>query len=102
MGKCFICYNFVFILTKNEIGMKVNKLLIIVISAGLLFACKKDGCTDPAAINYDSKANNDDGSCYYDGQGSGGGGGPSNLPIDLTGTQNSDLIIKDQSTNPNV
>jgi len=29
-------------------------------------ACKKEGCTDPAANNYDEKAKEDDGSCEYD------------------------------------
>ena len=28
-------------------------------------ACKKKGCTDPAAENYSSSAKKDDGSCYY-------------------------------------
>ncbi len=30
-----------------------------------LSSCKKEGCTDPAASNYDSKAKKDDGSCLY-------------------------------------
>lgn len=28
-------------------------------------SCKKMGCTDPSATNYDSKANNNDGACFY-------------------------------------
>ena len=30
-----------------------------------VIACKKPGCTDPIAINYNSQANKDDGSCEY-------------------------------------
>lgn len=30
-----------------------------------LTACKKEGCTDAAATNYDEKAKKDDGSCIY-------------------------------------
>lgn len=29
-------------------------------------SCKKEGCTDPIATNYDEKAKEDDGSCEYD------------------------------------
>lgn len=28
-------------------------------------SCQKEGCTDPAALNYDKKANKNDGSCEY-------------------------------------
>ena len=31
-----------------------------------VYSCKKEGCTDPAAINYDDEAKKDDGSCEYD------------------------------------
>ncbi len=30
-----------------------------------MMSCKKKGCTDPAAMNYNSKAKKDDGSCTY-------------------------------------
>ena len=30
------------------------------------YSCKKKGCTDPIAYNYNSKAKKDDGSCQYD------------------------------------
>jgi hypothetical protein len=72
-------------------------------------ACKKEGCTDPAATNYDSKAENDDGNCIYDtnnpGGGSGGGTtGPNGeaLPIHLSGTETTGRTIKDISTNGSV
>lgn len=44
-------------------------LITILISSIALFttSCsKQDGCTDPIANNYDSDADNDDGSCTYD------------------------------------
>ncbi|CAG0962556.1 MAG: T9SS C-terminal target domain-containing protein [Bacteroidetes bacterium] len=49
--------------------MKTTKKLFILtlaltLSAGF-YSCKKKGCTDEAATNYDSKAKKDDGSCVY-------------------------------------
>ena len=51
--------------------MKLNnvKLGAIVMIASLTLgtvSCKKDGCTDETATNYDSKAKKDDGSCEYE------------------------------------
>lgn len=40
---------------------KFVTLLILLV----LFGCKKPGCTDPIAINYNSQAEKDDGSCEY-------------------------------------
>jgi len=31
----------------------------------LFIGCKREGCTDPDALNYDSKAKSDDGTCLY-------------------------------------
>lgn len=41
---------------------------ILGLAAGvaILPGCKKEGCTDPTASNYDSDAKDDDGSCVYD------------------------------------
>ena len=49
----------------------MKKLFFIPIIISLFFftSCEKDeeinGCTDAAAVNYDSNATNDDGSCQY-------------------------------------
>jgi cytochrome c peroxidase len=50
----------------NIMNKRVSLLLII----GILFSCKKDlpiivGCTDSTALNYNSSATYDDGSCSY-------------------------------------
>jgi hypothetical protein len=48
--------------------MKFTKNTIL-IATGLLFVlsgCKKEGCTDPLANNYNEEAKKDDGSCTYD------------------------------------
>ena len=46
----------------------MNKKNILLIATGLVFcftSCKKKGCTDPTATNYDAEAKKDDGSCEY-------------------------------------
>jgi hypothetical protein len=40
--------------------------LIFIFSLLILFSCKKKGCTDVDALNYNDKAKVDDGSCVYD------------------------------------
>ena len=47
--------------------MKLKFLPILAISTLMIMpmACKKKGCTDEDAINYDAKAKKDDGSCEY-------------------------------------
>lgn len=46
------------------------------LTVGLIFSsCKREGCTDVNAKNYDEKAKKDDGSCEYD------------EPVDTTGTK---------------
>jgi len=40
-------------------------LFVLVVSSLLLVGCKKKGCTDPSATNYDSSAEKDDGSCVF-------------------------------------
>ena len=50
--------------------MKKNLTLGLVIAAGVLAttftSCKKKGCTDEAATNYNAEAEKDDGTCTYD------------------------------------
>lgn len=54
---------------------KFLMLAFIIAGMAMFSSCKKkEGCTDPTAINYDSDAKEDDGSCIYD-DGTGGGGG---------------------------
>lgn len=44
----------------------MNKYLVILMMTLLFFACKKEeGCVDPLALNYNSNATIDDGSCDY-------------------------------------
>lgn len=45
----------------------MKKVLFLTLAASSLFlnSCKKEGCTDPAALNYNEKAKKDDGSCTY-------------------------------------
>ena len=50
--------------------MKITKLKIgtLLIGTALSFgtvSCKKEGCTDPNAVNYNEKAKKDDGNCKY-------------------------------------
>lgn len=45
--------------------MKNHILLLLAFSLITIASCKKEGCTDPTATNYDSDAKKDDGSCIY-------------------------------------
>jgi len=47
---------------------KIFSLLFIVFFLFVAPSCKKKGCTNPNASNYDSTASKDDGSCVYSGQ----------------------------------
>lgn len=63
--------------TKN-INMKTSRVTLLgsALIIGLaLVSCKKEGCTDPLASNYSSSANQEDGSCVFDGTSGGSGGG---------------------------
>jgi len=43
----------------------MKKLIVFIFSVVLLGSCSKQGCTDPIATNYNSSAEQDDGSCEY-------------------------------------
>jgi hypothetical protein len=43
--------------------LKTITLAAFVLTLGLTTSCKKEGCTDSSALNYDSDAKKDDGSC---------------------------------------
>jgi hypothetical protein len=44
----------------------MKKLICITIGTALLaISCKKEGCTDPSALNYNDDAKKDDGTCTY-------------------------------------
>jgi len=48
----------------------MKKVLSVLAVSILIFAtgCKKEGCTNQDATNYSSEADNDDGSCSYEGE----------------------------------
>lgn len=41
-------------------------LTLLIVGSTLTVSCKKKGCTDSSAINYNDEAKKDDGSCEYD------------------------------------
>lgn len=45
--------------------MKKGLLLLTMCTLFISISCKKKGCTDPVALNYQSAAEKDDGSCTY-------------------------------------
>lgn len=44
----------------------IKPLSLCLLGLGVVFvSCKREGCTDPVATNYEKKANQDDGTCIY-------------------------------------
>ena len=43
----------------------MKKIFFLFLLCSVFFSCKKEGCTDVKATNYDVNANQDDGSCKY-------------------------------------
>ncbi len=66
----------------------ISSVILVLISFS---SCKKKGCMDPVSINYDSKAEEDDGTCEY-GAGTGG-----NATIVAYAVHHSDTIINGDS-----
>ncbi|MFT5820039.1 MAG: hypothetical protein ACI8ZM_001273 [Crocinitomix sp.] len=50
-------------------NMKFTRAIVVALIgiSAVTTGCKKEGCTDPVADNYNDKANHDDNSCTYDG-----------------------------------
>ncbi len=46
--------------------MKLTSIAIAALLGITFVSCKKKGCIDPTAVNYNSEAEKDDGSCEYD------------------------------------
>lgn len=45
---------------------KLALLILVFIGICINYGCKKKGCTDPSAVNYNSNAKKDNGSCKYE------------------------------------
>ena len=45
--------------------MTTSRTLILLCLSLLLYSCKKEGCTDPVAVNYNPEADINNGSCNY-------------------------------------
>ena len=54
-------------MNKNYKLKKMKKLLLILgFVLPIIFSCKKKGCTDPEATNYNQHAEQNDGTCEYE------------------------------------
>ena len=65
--------------------MRKIKIILIISVLVPLIGCKKKGCTDPNASNYDPDARKDNGSCYYLNL-------PTDLDVTINNNQNSGLV----------
>jgi hypothetical protein len=68
----------------------MKRILLFGAAAVMIAAagCKKKGCTDPAATNYDEKAKKDDGSCILP--------DPTDATVELTGNLTTQTLTKDK------
>ncbi len=82
--------------------MKVSMLAgAMMLSTMALVSCKKEGCTDSTAINYNKKAKKDDGSCQYNATESelvGSISGARTLDASITYTITGPVIVEDGAT----
>ena len=75
----------------------MKKFLFVLLAFSLVFAgCKKKGCMDSNALNYDSKAKQDDGSCEFALPEAGGGGGGS--PVYCNGSPTTIVDVTNPTT----
>lgn len=69
VNKIISCF---FLILRGEIKfMKKTVLLSLgaaAVALSLLTGCQTEGCTDPTAVNYESTADVNDGSCNYEGE----------------------------------
>ncbi|MCG8577738.1 MAG: hypothetical protein MI810_22850 [Flavobacteriales bacterium] len=69
--------------------MKTFKLTLFALLVGTALAsCKKEGCTDSDATNYDEKAKTDDATCTYEGSAVFWYGEATATALDASGTSN--------------
>ena len=61
--KCIVKFIFLFLQNQKFFTMKFSLFLILVLVS--FSSCKKRGCTDPDALNFQESAAKDDHSCYY-------------------------------------
>ena len=69
--------------------MKKLNYLLLALALVTFMSCRKEGCTDENAINFDADAGKDDGSCIYEDTGSG-----ENPTINLAGTSSAPETIE--------
>ncbi len=79
--------------TIKNVTKTTTAFLVAFALGSSLFSCKKEGCTDSTAINYNGKAKKDDGSCKF-------AVGESELVGSITGTRTLDASIIYTITGP--